>query len=45
MPDYVENADTSLTGKIWDLNEQCKTLYGPEASFCHVFRINKNLEI
>lgn len=40
MSNSVENfytEDTSQTGQIWDLNEQCKTIYGRDASFCHVF--------
>lgn len=30
------NANYSLTGQIFDANEQCKMIYGNDASFCHV---------
>lgn len=38
LPDYVNNADASETGQIWNLNEQCKTLYGSSSYFCQVIK-------
>jgi len=34
---YDANFDlTNLTGQIWSANDQCKMVYGSNASFCQV---------
>ena len=36
VPDYVQNANYALTGQIWTPDQQCKMIYGSQATFCPV---------
>ena len=33
-PDEFQKANYSNTGQIWNLDEQCKFIFGPEAKYC-----------